>query len=102
MTVRKSLSLNCLNLDSAAERPERTEEYHEMPERVRIAVFGLTIRSTPMVLAQPLAIEVLAGSSVRAWKPGIDLCQVRNWVKKYQTKGEAGLEQKEPGNPLVY
>lgn len=57
MTVRKSLSLNCLNLDSAAGRPERTEEYHEMPERVRIAVFGLAIRSTPMVLAQSLAIS---------------------------------------------
>lgn len=47
MTVRKNISLNYLNLDDAAEWPERTEEYHKMPERVRIAVFGLAIRSTP-------------------------------------------------------
>lgn len=57
MTVRKNISLNYLNLDDAAERPERTEKYHEMPERVRIAAFSLAIRSTPMVLAQSLAIS---------------------------------------------
>ena len=58
-----------------------------------------TIRSKEEKLA--IVKEVLAGESVRAWEPGIRNVQVRQWVKKYQTEGEAGLEaKKKPGNPL--
>lgn len=45
----------------------------------------------------------LAGEStcVLAKEIGCNDRQVRNWVKKYQEEGEAGLEQKKkPGNPL--
>lgn len=45
----------------------------------------------------------LAGESAcsLARELGCSDSQVRNWVKAYQTKGEAGLEvKKKPGNPL--
>lgn len=45
--------------------------------------------------------EVLSGKSVRAWEPEIHHEVIRDWVKKYQSEGEAGLElKKKPGNPL--
>lgn len=45
--------------------------------------------------------QVSAGSSVCAWEPEIHHHQVQEWVKKYQTGGEAGLGvRKKPGNPL--
>ena len=58
-----------------------------------------TVRSKEEKLA--IVKEVLAGKSIRAWEPDIHNEQVRQWVKKYQTEGEAGLEpKKKPGNPL--
>lgn len=45
----------------------------------------------------------LAGEAacVLAKEIGCNDRQVRNWVKKYQEEGEAGLEvKKKPGNPL--
>ena len=45
----------------------------------------------------------LAGESAcsLARELGCSDSQVRNWVKAYQTEGEAGLEvKKKPGNPL--
>ena len=58
-----------------------------------------TIRGKEEKLA--IVKEVLAGKSIRAWEPDIRNEQVRQWVKKYQTEGEAGLESKKhPGNPL--
>lgn len=45
----------------------------------------------------------LAGETARslARELGCSDRQVRNWVKAYQTEGEAGLEvKKKPGNPL--
>ena len=58
-----------------------------------------TIRSKEEKLA--IVKEVLAGKSVCAWEPDIRHEQVRDWVKKYQAEGEAGLEpKKKPGNPL--
>ncbi len=45
----------------------------------------------------------LAGESARslARELGCSDYQIRNWVKVYQSEGEAGLEQKKrPGNPL--
>ena len=58
-----------------------------------------TIRSKEEKLA--IVKEVLTGKSVRAWEPDIRHEQVRDWVKKYQAEGEAGLEpKKKPGNPL--
>ena len=58
-----------------------------------------TIRSKEEKLA--IVKQVLAGSSVCTWEPEIDNRQVRDWVKKYQAEGEAGLEpKKKPGNPL--
>ena len=45
--------------------------------------------------------EVLAGKSTHTWEAKLDHKQVRDWVKKYQAEGEAGLEpKKKPGNPL--
>ena len=50
---------------------------------------------------QAIVKKVLAGKSVRAWEPDVRNEQVRQWVTKYQTEGEAGLEaKKKPGNPL--
>lgn len=58
-----------------------------------------TIRSKEEKLA--IVKQVLSGSSVRAWEPGIRHHQVQEWVKKYQAEGEIGLEpKKKPGNPL--
>lgn len=58
-----------------------------------------TIRSKEEKLA--IVKRVLAGSSICAWEPEINHCQVSNWVKKYQVEGESGLEdKKKPGNPL--
>ncbi len=58
-----------------------------------------TIRSKEEKLA--IVKRVLSGSSMRAWEPEIHHRQVSNWVKKYQTEGESGLEvKKKPGNPL--
>ena len=58
-----------------------------------------TIRRKEEKLA--IVKQVLAGSSMRAWEPEINHRQVSNWVKKYQTEGESGLEpKKKPGNPL--
>lgn len=45
--------------------------------------------------------EVLSGKAVRAWGPEIRHAVIHNWVKKYQSEGEAGLEPKKKlGNPL--
>ena len=58
-----------------------------------------TIRSKEEKLA--IVKEVLTGKPIRAWEPEIRNEQVRQWVKKYQAEGEAGLEpKKRPGNPL--
>ena len=58
-----------------------------------------TMRSKEEKLA--IVKEVLAGKSICAWEPELGHKQVREWVKKYQTEGEAGLEpKKKPGNPL--
>ena len=58
-----------------------------------------TIRSKEEKLA--IVKEVLTGKSVRAWEPDIHHEPVRDWVKKYQAEGEAGLEpKKKPGDPL--
>lgn len=58
-----------------------------------------TIRSKEEKLS--IVKQVLAGSSIRAWEPEIGHRQVRDWVNKYQSEGEAGLEpKKKPGNPL--
>lgn len=45
---------------------------------------------------------VLSGAPTRSWESmGISHSRVREWVRKYQEEGEAGLEQKKkPGNPL--
>ncbi len=59
-----------------------------------------TIRSKEEKLA--IVKEVLAGRSASAWEPEIPHQRVSEWVKKYQTEGEAGLEpKKKPGNPLA-
>ena len=58
-----------------------------------------TIRSKEEKLA--IVKQVLDGQSMQAWEPEIHHRQVGNWVKKYQTEGETGLEvKKKPGNPL--
>ena len=59
-----------------------------------------TMRSKEEKLA--IVKEVLAGKSIRAWEPEIRSQRVSEWVKIYQTEGEAGLEpKKRPGNPLA-
>lgn len=58
-----------------------------------------TIRSKEEKLA--IVKEVLNGKPIRAWEPEIRNQRVSEWVKKYQTEGETGLEpKKKPGNPL--
>ena len=59
-----------------------------------------TIRSKEEKLA--IVKAVLDGTPTRSWESiGIGNCQVREWVRKYQKEGEAGLEpKKKPGNPL--
>lgn len=45
--------------------------------------------------------EVLLGKALRAWEAEIRHEAICDWVKKYQSEGEAGLEpKKKPGNPL--
>ena len=59
-----------------------------------------TIRSKEEKLS--IVTQVLAGSPVRAWEPEIHHSQVLQWVAKYLSEGEAGLEpKKKPGNPLA-
>ena len=60
-----------------------------------------TVRSKEEKLS--LVKRNLAGEAAKvlAREIGCSDRQIRNWVKKYQTEGEAGLEQKKkPGNPL--
>lgn len=59
-----------------------------------------TVRSKEEKLS--IVKQVLQGVSVREWEnQGIRHRQVQEWVEKYQTEGETGLEvKKKPGNPL--
>ena len=60
-----------------------------------------TIRSKEEKLAIVKAVQ--NGTPIRSWENiGIGHAQVIEWVKKYQEKGEAGLEpKKKPGNPFA-
>ncbi len=59
-----------------------------------------TVRSKEEKLS--IVNQVLQGSPVSQWEnQGIHHRVVQDWVKKYQTGGETGLEvKKKPGNPL--
>ena len=59
------------------------------------------VRETIYLSKLAIVKEVLAGKSIRTWEPDIHHKRVEDWVTKYQTEGEAGLEPKKlPGNPL--
>jgi len=59
-----------------------------------------TIRGREEKLA--IVKQVIAGVSLTKWEgQGIRHEQVRQWVKKYEQEGDAGLDsKKKPGNPL--
>ena len=61
-----------------------------------------TMRSKEEKLA--IVKAVLTGTSAQSYEDAgiVDHHTVMNWVKKYLSEGEAGLEQKKrPGNPLA-